>query len=135
MGSRRVVARSARRVDNPHCGCIVDTWIPQESFDKLQQIIKQSDRFGLDVLKLAVDHRLFFPNLYNEIPKTRQKRVAFRVTLRYKDTLTELAWESRLSRSHWISSTLEQFLSKTTLEKVIDILKNGQDVVNKILED
>jgi len=136
MGSGRVVARSAtRRVNNPHCGHMIETWVLTSTYERWRDIIEKSGRCNIDLLKMAVEHRYWFAHLYRPKPIKKESKITFRVNLRYRDNLTQLAWDSNLTRNQWISNTITQFLAIADTEKLVSVLKNADDITEKILSD
>jgi hypothetical protein len=136
VGSGRVVAGSkSKRVDNPHCGHMIEVWVDNDTHKLWRDVLEKSGRCNIDLLKMAVEHRTWFGYLYRERPVKKDRKIALRPTLRYRDTLTQLAWDHKLSRNQWLANTVTQFLTIADIEKLIQVLRNADDITDKILND
>ena len=136
MGSGRVVARpTTKRLANPHCGHMIEVWVDEDTHKLWRDIVTRSERCNIDLLKMAVEHRSWFSYLYRTKPVKKDKKIALRPTLRYRDTLTQLAWDHKLNRNQWLANTITQFLKIADIEKLVLVLKNADDITDKILND
>lgn len=134
VGSRRVES-SAKRVDNPHCGHMIEVWVDEITFLAWNEVLRDSGRCNIDLLKLAVEHRSWFSYLYKARPIKRERRICVRPTLNYRATLTELAWEHKLPRNRWLSNTVTQFLEVVDRPKLTYVLQTAEDITHKVLTD
>ena len=136
MGAGRVVAGSKpKRLDNHHCGHMIEVWVDDDTHRLWRSVVERSGRCNIDLLKMAVEHRSWFPFLYREKDIQKIKKLAFRPTLKYRETLTELAWEHKLSRNQWLSNTVTQFLKIADSDMLIKVLRDADDITEKILRD
>lgn len=114
---------------------MIEAWVLKTTHAKWRDVLEQSGRCNIDLLKLAVEHRHWFEHMYRERPIKKEVKIAFRVNLRYRDNLTQLAWESNLTRNQWLSNTITQFLGIADMQKLVTVLKNADDITEKILSD
>lgn len=114
---------------------MIEVWVDTDTHELWRRVISESGRCNIDLLKMAVEHRSWFGYLYRERPVKKDHKIALRPTLRYRDNLTQLAWEHRLTRNQWLSNTVTQFLSIVDIQKLIQVLKNADDITEKILND
>lgn len=127
-----------RRGHNAHLGEMIQFFLPWDCHAALERVKNSSGRFGIDVLRLAAQHCLFYPRLYSHLSYDKdgsRHRTDVRVSLALRDVLGDMAWRSGLPRNHWLSALLVRFFAVTDVGAVERVLAEGQDVQYQMTED